>query len=50
MVTRSITFWDEVIDQLIPEAGKRAVSVNWLVNQLLKEALDRLVPEIKVTE
>jgi predicted HicB family RNase H-like nuclease len=49
MITRSITFWDEVNDQLVEEAAKRLVSVNWLVNQLLKEGLERLQPEIKVT-
>jgi hypothetical protein len=49
MITRSITFWDDVNDGLVREAEERRVSVNWLVNQLLKEGLERLQPEIKVT-
>jgi predicted HicB family RNase H-like nuclease len=49
MFTRSITFWDEVNDRLIAEAEARRVSVNWLVNQILKEGLERLEPVIKVT-
>lgn len=49
MVTRSITFRDEVIDPLIVEAEIRNVSVNWLVNKLCEEGLKRLQPEIRVT-
>lgn len=49
MVTRSIQFWDDVIDGLVEAAQARAVSVNWLVNQLLRESLDRLKPEIELT-
>lgn len=49
MVTRSITFRDEVIDPLIVEAELRNVSVNWLVNQLCEEGLKRLKPAIELT-
>lgn len=50
MVTRSITFRDEVIDGLTASAEKMNVSVNWLVNQLCQEGLERLEDEIKVTK
>lgn len=49
MVTRSITFWDGVLDDLTAEAAKRNVSVNWLVNQLCEEGLKRLLPELRLT-
>lgn len=49
MYTRSITFWEENVDRLLSEAGKRNVSVNWMVNQLVKEGLERLKPAIEVT-
>ena len=49
MVTRSITFRDDVIDPLIVEAEVRNVSVNWLVNQLCEEGLKRLLPELRLT-
>lgn len=49
MITRSITFWDEVNDQLVEEAEKRHVSINWVVNQLCKEALTRLSEDFRLT-
>lgn len=45
----SIRFEDEVMDRLRNEATDRLVSINWLVNRLCDEGLDRLVDEIKVT-
>ena len=50
MITRSITFRDDVNDQLVEASERMHVSINWLVNQLCREALDRLRDEIKVTQ
>jgi predicted transcriptional regulator len=49
MITKSIQFRDEINDRLVESANKMHVSVNWLVNQLCDEGLDRLIPELKVT-
>ena len=49
MATRSIRLDDELWKTLSQEAGRRLVSVNWLVAQLLRESLKRLADEIKVT-
>lgn len=49
MFSRSIQFRDEVNDRLVASAEKMHVSVNWLVNQLCDEGLERLIPDLKVT-
>ena len=49
MITRSIVFWDDVNDQLVALSEERRLSINWLVNQILKEGLERLASEFKVT-
>jgi len=46
---RSIQFRDDVNDRLSAAAERMHVSVNWLVNQLCDEGLERIIPELKVT-
>jgi hypothetical protein len=48
---RGIRFDPDVDDRLEREAEERMVSVNWIVNRLVREGLDRIVPldEFKLT-
>jgi hypothetical protein len=49
MITRSITFWDDVNDGLVERSEQLRISINWLVNQLLKEALERVKSDFELT-
>jgi hypothetical protein len=50
MFTRSIQFRDDVNDDLVSAAEARRISVNWLVNQLCREGLDHLRPNLTVVD
>ncbi len=43
-VTTAIRFHPEVHERLHAEADAREVSLNWLVNRIISEGLERLVP------
>lgn len=43
-VATAIRFAPDLHGRLLTESTARDVSVNWLVNRLCAEALDRLVP------
>lgn len=42
--TTQIRFDADVYERLVVESKARTVSVNWIVNRLIRESLDRLIP------
>jgi predicted HicB family RNase H-like nuclease len=42
MVPISLRLWDSLHEPIVAAAVERNVSLNWLINQVLKESLERL--------
>ena len=49
MKTRTIQFDEGVYSELTTAASERGVSINWMVNKLCEEGLNRLEPDLRVT-
>ena len=49
MKVRTIQFDEGVYSELTGAAKERGVSINWMVNKLCEEGLNRLEPDLRVT-